>query len=328
MSPAVAVLGRAALLPNPSRPLRDDPELGCTDTPEALSVRSLSGQLASAPHGMSRWKRLDRYGKALATVCDRAVDRATASGEIDTGLYVASLHSCLETNTAFDRGLIEKGPRLASPLLFPYTLPGAASSEVAMSLGLLGPYLVFPGDAAAALAALLAALDAIEADEADRILVAAADVLGPETVQWLTDHDDLPTSTEPPLSELGVALWLAPSHDPAAGARRSIEGALGPGEPNAEQYGRLIRDALHRARIGAGEISEVISTTLTADDHAAQSEALASLAPDSEIMQIAWTAGNGGAALGLTAVFAALDEEEPRLVLAGGSAGSVALVVT
>ncbi|MEE8409187.1 MAG: beta-ketoacyl synthase N-terminal-like domain-containing protein [Myxococcota bacterium] len=327
MSPAVALLGRAALLPSPPRLLRDDPELCGGEAPDGLRVRSLSGQLDTAPDGMSRWKRLDRYGQALAVVCDRAIDRDTVSGGPPTGLYVASLRSCFETNTAFDRGLIEKDPRLASPLLFPHTLPGATASEVAMLLGLLGPYLVFPGDAAAALAALLTAIDAIEAGEANRLLVATADVLGPETIEWLTEHDELRDARAPPLSEAAAALWIGRADDPATGARRTIEGALGPAQPSAEQYERLIREALERARIGAGEIRETVSTTLTADDHAALSEAMGRSAPESEILQIAWTAGDAGASTGLLAVQAALDEEEPRLVLAGGNAGSVALVV-
>jgi hypothetical protein len=323
---AVAILGRAALLPAPAAPLCTDADLGGVDA-RPVAVRSLSGRLDAAPDGMSRWARLDRYGKAMAAVCDGVTTRAALADGPPSGLYVASLRSCLETNAAFDHGLIDKGPRLASPLLFPYTLPGSTASEAAMLLGLTGPYLVFPGGPAAALGAVVAAADALADREADRLVVAAVDVVGEATARWLVESGEAPRDNEPPLAEAAAALWLGRSDDAAPGARRTVEAALGPAQPGSGGYERLIREALQRAEVDAGSLAEVISTTVEQTEHACQCAAVARIAPELPVLQLAWTVGDAGAPLGLLGVLAALDEEAPRVILAGGRAASIAVVV-
>src|SRR5690242_2087782 len=113
----LTLLGQAALL---AEPLRD-----------GQGARYLAERHLAQPQGMERWPRLDRYGRALASAC--AIAHRTSDSR-STGLLVASERSCHETNAAFHRTMIEKEPRLASPFLFPYTLPGSAASEVAIHL--------------------------------------------------------------------------------------------------------------------------------------------------------------------------------------------------
>lgn len=322
----IAILGRAALLPAPAAALSADADLGGADA-DRVVARTLSGRLDTPPTGMSRWARLDRYGKAMATICDAVASRAALADGPPSGLYVASLHSCLETNAAYDSSFIEKGPRLASPLLFPYTLPGSAASEAAMLLGLTGQYMVFPGGPAAALGAVVAAVDALADGEAERLVVAAVDVLGSATVRWLSTAGCLPGASAPPLAEAAAALWLARPDDKTPGVRRTLEAALGPARPGADGYQRLIREALQRADIDARSVVEVISATVGRAEHARQGEALSRIAPEPPLLQLAWTVGDAGAPLGLLGVLAALDEESPRLILAGGDAGSIAVVV-
>jgi hypothetical protein len=347
MSPLVGLLGQAAMLPSRARPLADDLELGACLPAEAgaWQVRSLSGQLVAAPAGMTRWARLDRFGKALSRVVDAAVDRPRLASGPPTGLHVASWLSCFETNAAFHQGMLQKGPQLASPLLFPYTLPGAAATEVAMLHSLTGAYLVFCGGPAAAVGALVAAADALAEQPRQRLLVATADVLGAATITALltASGDDgraALAATTPPLAEAAGALWLgAASESPARPF--ALEAAFGPPELTATGWRDLIAEALERSGTPASSIHEVLLASsavvaalrlpLAASASAPalpEQQAAAELVPQAQLLHLAWRVGDCGASLGLLAAAAAIEETEPRLVLARDAGGSVALVVT
>ena len=325
MSSTLAILGRSALIPGPATPFDADPELtaGLEGTALPTLVRTLSGRLDRRPEGMSRWSRLDRYGRALASACDAAVVRGRDL-ESMTGLVVSSQRSCHETNASFDRGLIDKEPRLASPFLFPYTLPGAAAAEVAMLLQLGGPYLVLPGGPAAALASLVAAVDLLDLDHAPRLVVASADVLGAHTMRDLSLS---PTAGLPPPAEAAAALWLGRPDDPAPGPRRRLSAVLGAGATSAPVVEALMRAALADAGLEAEDVQEVITTSVSPDAWQVESAAATALTPDTPLLQLACRIGDAGAVLGLLAVQAALDDDGPRLVLGADRFSSVAMVV-
>ncbi|MBI5509266.1 MAG: hypothetical protein HY903_10985 [Deltaproteobacteria bacterium] len=326
MSAAVAILGLKTALPGPARPLADDPELGdeagplYADTP----ARTLSGQLDLRPEAMPRWPRLDRYGRALAHVCLAATPAPLSESSPPPGMLVTSQRSCHETNAAFDQGLIEKGPRLASPLLFPYTLPGAAAAEVAMVLKLGGPYLVWCGGPATALLSVVTAADLIEAGAASRLLVAAADVLGGHSLRDL----DRPVTPAPlPWAEAAAALWLAPADDPALGPRRRLTAGVGPAGATAAEIATLCTETLAAAELEPALLAEIVTTSTDVEACAALEAALGALAPTVPLLQLPWRVGDAGAALGLLAVAAALEGTCPCLLLALDRQGSVALVL-
>jgi hypothetical protein len=278
-------------------------------------VRMLADEATTQPEGMERHGRLDRFGKVLATVVTRAVNRARVLDGPVTGLVSASRYSCFETNATFHYGMLDKGPEMASPLLFPYTLPGSAASEVAMLLGLRGAYLVFPGGPATALAAVLSAVDLIDAGGAERLVVAACDVLGPHTLAHLRDGG----TAMPPLAEGAAAAWLAKPSE--AGLKLRVEGALGaPDEPLRD----VVRQALERAGIAGASLRHLYSASSDAADDQA---ALAELTPGVVPTALAFRVGDCAAALGMLGFLAATEEPGPSLVVASDKGQRIALVI-
>jgi len=321
---ALRLLGTGALVPSPAHPAHEDAELASPGAPTA--VRTLSGQLGSAPTGMSRWPRFDRYGRAVATVVDRTLaTRARQPADVPTGLYLVSEYGCFETNAAFHRGLIEKGPRLASPLLFPYTVPGAAAAEAALHFRLTDEYLVFPGGPAAALAAVLAAADALALRPELALVVASADVLGPETLAARVAAG----AAEPtlPPAEAAGGVWLRDARASGLGPIYALEGAMGPAEPDAAAVRRLADEALARAGLRPPEVAQVLSATVNAERRTAELTALDGLVPRVTPTQLAFRLGDCGASLGLLALLAAVEDAQPTLILATSRGGSTALVV-
>ncbi len=293
--------------------------------PEA-GIRRLANPLERAPLGMSRWGRLDRYGRALAAACDCALPEHRPSFAPETGLTVVSRHSCFESNALFHRSMLEKEPRLASPLLFPYTLPGSAASEVAMHFGLGGSYLVFPGGPTTALAAVLASIDRVE-QNGERVLLASADVLTPALLEHCGAQQSSQAQPTPPLSEAACALLLAP--DGELGTVLHVEGALGPAAATSDELGALFIEALSRAEIAPSRLRAVFSATIMNDalgrEIAALETAVGAFATTP--LQLVFKLGDCGASLGLLAMLAAVEEPGPALVVASDEGGAVALVV-
>ncbi|MEK7704270.1 MAG: hypothetical protein AAB426_04870 [Myxococcota bacterium] len=315
MTLSIRLAAHHALL---SRPLHgDDP---------TRHVRRLAASLDDKPAGMDRYARLDRYGKALAHVCAQvsAPPRTLPPG---TGLAVASLHSCHETNSQFDAELIAKGPRSASPLLFPYTLPGAAAAEVAMHLGLVGPYSVFPGGADAALAALLTASEGIDASDMPACVVATSDVLGTSTLEHLRVAGALPQPPAPPLAEGAVAVLLAHPGEPLVGPLVALDAALGPGNPNNDDLLRLAHEAIERAELSTDAVTQLVSATTDLALVDRERHVLESLPRVMQPLHLGWRLGDAGASLGLLALLAALEGSGPALVLACTPSASIAVAV-
>lgn len=293
---------------------------------DAVALRRLGDALAERLPGMDRYSRLDRYGRALAKVCAEA---ATSAGSLplESGLSVASLHSCEETNAQFDLELIAKGPRTVSPLLFPYTLPGAAAAEAAMHLRLGGPYRVYPGGADAALVALLTAAEGISEGEMPACIVATSDVVGEHTLRHLTHGRSLPGPSEPPLAEAACALVLRQASDASRGPMLAFEAALGPGDPHEPELERTAHEALERAGVQAHEIEQVISVTTRPELAEHERRVTEKITRNAERLSLPWRLGNAGASLGLFALLAATEGQGPALVLATSGNGTVTLVL-
>ena len=155
--------------------------------------------------------------------------------------------------------------------------------------------------------------------------MASADVLGPEALQPRL-IDGRPRGC-PPVAEAAAAVWLGRADDPGPGPRRIIEAALGPALDQAAAGEHLMREVLARAELPVEALAEVI----TADAGEAQRELLAAattgLSEKLPLLHLALRVGDAGAPLGLLALLAALEEAEPRLILATDRGGSLAVVV-
>ena len=324
----VKILGYAGLPSDPVRPLG----ASAIYTDELsrwsqLPVRTFSDQLDLRPEGMERWSRLDRYGRALVRAADLTLDQSRHRGGPPCGLVVVSQHSCTETNAAFDRGFIEKGPRLASPKLFPYTLPGSTASEAAIHFQLGGAYLIFAGGPATALTALATGIDLLMAGRAERLLILSADVLGPATLRTLGECGELDEASGPPLAEASAGLWLGRPEDPSPGPIRCIEVAVGPPDPDRKRLSSLIEEAVGRA--GGGPIDRRLSASAATRHRSRELDAMESALGPGRGIQLAPLTGDAGASVGLLAVGAALDEDDgASLIIACDAGGSAAVVVT
>ena len=97
------------------------------------------------------------------------------------GVVVGTALATLETNALFAARIRERGARSVEPRRFPYTSPNAVAGEVSIAFGLTGPSFSVGGGMHAALEALAAGALLVEAGDADRIVVIAADDVGPAT---------------------------------------------------------------------------------------------------------------------------------------------------
>jgi len=136
---------------------------------------------APPPRGARR-ERLDRLCALALAACERALDDAglapRARDGARAGAVLGSAFGCHATNEAFYRGLLEEGPRAASPRLFAYTLPSAPLGELTIRLGVRGPAECFASGRQAGLEAVARAARLCEAGRADRVLAVAVEVGG------------------------------------------------------------------------------------------------------------------------------------------------------
>jgi 3-oxoacyl-[acyl-carrier-protein] synthase II len=116
---------------------------------------------------------------ALAAVA--ALERATGP-LAGAGVIVGTALATLETNALFAGRIRERGARAAEPRRFPYTSPNAVAGQCSIAFGLTGPSFSVGGGLHAALEALASAAVLVEGGDADRIVVVAADDIGPATL--------------------------------------------------------------------------------------------------------------------------------------------------
>jgi 3-oxoacyl-[acyl-carrier-protein] synthase-1/3-oxoacyl-[acyl-carrier-protein] synthase II len=128
---------------------------------------------------------VDRLGRtdAFVRLALSAVHRLERSaGSLrGAGIVIGTALGPVETNALFATRIRERGARAAEPRRFPYTSPNAAPGECAIAFGLTGPAFAVGGGLHAGLEALAAAALLVEAGDAERVVVVAADDVGPAT---------------------------------------------------------------------------------------------------------------------------------------------------
>ena len=129
--------------------------------------------------------RLERVQLArldgLSSLCvAAAVEVRDHVGDPDrAGVVVGTATATLENNERFDVRLRERGARGVEPRRFPPTSPNLAPGQVSIALGLRGPSLAVGAGLGAALEALLVGYDLVFSGDAERVLIIAAEEVGP-----------------------------------------------------------------------------------------------------------------------------------------------------
>jgi 3-oxoacyl-[acyl-carrier-protein] synthase-1/3-oxoacyl-[acyl-carrier-protein] synthase II len=141
---------------------------------EEPAIEALAANLGLQVDRLARADGLVRL--ALAAVA-RLREDTGAFGR--AGVVVGTTLATLETNAAFAARIRARGAIGAEPRRFPYTSPNAVAGECSIAFGLQGPSFAVGGGTHAALEALAAATVLIEAGDVDRVVVVAADDVGP-----------------------------------------------------------------------------------------------------------------------------------------------------
>jgi 3-oxoacyl-[acyl-carrier-protein] synthase II len=193
----------------------------------------------------------------------------------------------------FSRPVIEEGPSAANPALFPNTVYNAASGQVAMVVGLIGPTTTVTAGHAASSSGFVYSFDVVTCRRADVMVSLAADTLTDTVIRAYRELGFLLPEGGPALAEAGIALVLE-GLDQAQARGAHIYGevlgyaitsdALGIGTFDAQGSGleRAMRLALDHAGMGASDITTVwASSTGNTFSDAAEEQALKRLFGDS-----------------------------------------------
>jgi 3-oxoacyl-[acyl-carrier-protein] synthase II len=128
-------------------------------------------------------RRMDRLGLLAVAACqDALADAGLGSAERPApriGVVLGTGLGPMQSMEAFTRPLIECGPAMANPSVFPNTVYNAAAGQVAMLLGLTGVTSTVTATHAAGGAALCTARDLLRSGAADAVVCPAVDVLCP-----------------------------------------------------------------------------------------------------------------------------------------------------
>ena len=219
-------------------------------------------------------RRMDRLGVFSLVAAQLAL--ACAKLELDdenrnrVGAILGTGVGPMESMELFSRPLFEDGPRAANPAVFPNTVYNAATGQVAMNVGAVGPTTTLTAGHAAGASAIVYATDVLARGQADAMLAIGADTLTPAVI----DAYRAIGSAHPDgfaLSEAGVALLLERhAHADRRGARALAEvlgygiagDGLGVGRWDREGRGaeRSMRLALERAGLEPADVATVWSS--------------------------------------------------------------------
>lgn len=219
-------------------------------------------------------RRVDRLG--VFSIVSSRLALADGGLEVDdgnrerVGVVLGTGVGPMESMEDFSGLLFEEGPRAANPAVFPNTVYNAASGQVSMRTGVVGPTTTVTAGHAAGASALIYCVDLLASDHADAMVAVAADtvtdtvldayralgVLGPEGLA---------------LSEAGIGLLLerrSKALDRGVRPRGEMLGygiagdAAGAGrwDPAGRGLERAMRLALERAGIGPAELTTVWSS--------------------------------------------------------------------
>ncbi len=180
----------------------------------------------------------------------------------------------MESMENFTRPVIQDGPSAANPAVFPNTVYNAATGQVAMQVGVVGPTSTITAGHAAGASSMCYSFDLTAADQADAMIALAADTLtdmvigGYRALGVLAKEQPRQGGGGFALAEAGVALVLERlSAARARGARiyGEIRGyaitsdGLGLGQYDPEGHGleRAMRLALERAALSPADVGTV-----------------------------------------------------------------------
>jgi len=143
---------------------------------------------------------------AGALALGAARERVLRGVRDDAGVASATVFGAQLSQYRFLEQLATKGPRLASPLVFPHGYANTAGNLLAIELGFGGPHMVYYGDAGAAKCLLFAAL-ALEDGSANDMLAVVFEA---------THHAAMPEGIETVNGAVAFFLTAAVSEAPAA----------------------------------------------------------------------------------------------------------------
>ena len=209
------------------------------------AIRAAAGRAVIALH--PRPRRDDRLRRATrecllgVDVLEALVDEAAFDRGMLAGSETALVYVTAAAYGASNRAFVEGG---GGALHFPYTAPSAVPAEVAIELGMCGPYAVLIGGAAATIDAMA---------HAGRLLAqgacARAVVLTVETfVECETLHHRGGTAPEGPLVEAAAAALFEPGEPGLTIPRRVVS------EPGGFACAPLIALAQVKGPAGAVEV--------------------------------------------------------------------------
>src|SRR3954466_10744933 len=214
-------------------------------------------------------KRVDRIGLFSVITGQLALDDAglelTDDNRERVGAIVGTGVGPMQSLEEFSIPIIEEGPSLANPAVFPNTVYNAAGGQTAIKLGALGVASTVTAEHAAGAQALTYAYDLASVNQADAVLAIASDSLT-ETV--IDAYQDLGLLDGFSITEAGISLVverLGAAQGRGAKLYGEIAGygvtsdAEGVGRWNREGEGveRAMRVALEMAGVTAGDVVAV-----------------------------------------------------------------------
>lgn len=128
---------------------------------------------------VDRLRRLDRVSALTMVSSSLAITDSGLSSEGDrNGIILGTAYGSLLTNERFYRDLIFYGPEGVSPFLFPYTIPSAATGEIAIEFKMKGVNLTFSSGWTSGLDAVGWGALMVKRGHADAILAGGVDAYG------------------------------------------------------------------------------------------------------------------------------------------------------
>ena len=139
------------------------------------------GELNLVGHLKAAKTYLDRNSQLALLSASMAMDDAgllPPDESLNVGVSFGTAFGNVGTTETFLKMLAQKGPKLASPLLFIHSYPNTSSSLIAIEWTLTGPALNFCTGSSAGVDAIIAAAETITDGKADVMLTGAAEAGG------------------------------------------------------------------------------------------------------------------------------------------------------
>ncbi len=138
---------------------------------------------------VGRARRIDRAGRLTTVAIQSAMDPAGPAGQPSrlghSGAVFGAAFGSIDACAAFVDRIYEKGPRFASPAVFPNLLPSSPVAHASIYRGLGGRGLACHELGASAEASMLTAIELIAAGQADRMVAGGVEELSAITERVL-----------------------------------------------------------------------------------------------------------------------------------------------